>query len=117
MPCGADRAILARVTAGIVAQICVMCYYKILSGNEALSIERKRHGCFEDAGGDCRCGDARLSIVDGEQLSSDRRQAEFARRSKFSGRVDCPRKRKLLDRAGGNHRIDGMAGVLPSSFP
>ena len=77
MPCGADRAILARVTAGIVAQICVMCYYNILSGNEALSIERKPHGCFEDAGGDCRCGDARLSIVDGEQLSSDRRQAEF----------------------------------------
>ena len=54
-----------------------MCYYKILSGNEALSIERKPHGCFEDAGGDCRCGDARLSIVDGEQLSSDRRQAEL----------------------------------------
>ena len=77
MPCGADRAILARVTAGVVAQICVMCYYNILSGNEALSKERKQHGCFEHAGGDHRCGDARLSIVDGEQLSSDRRQAEF----------------------------------------
>lgn len=39
------------------------------------------------------------------------------RRSKLSRWVDCPRKRKLLDRAGGNHRIDGLAGVLPSSFP
>ena len=39
------------------------------------------------------------------------------RGSKFSRRVDCPRKRKLLDRAGGNHRIDGLAGVLPSSIP
>ena len=39
------------------------------------------------------------------------------RGSKFSRRVDCPRKRKLLDRAGGNHRIDGLAGVLSSSFP
>ena len=77
MPCGADRAILARVTAGVVAQICVMCYYNILSGNKALSKERKRHGCFEHAGGDHRCGDARFSVMDGEQLSSDRRQAEF----------------------------------------
>ena len=40
-----------------------------------------------------------------------------ARRSKLSRRVDCPRNRKLLGRPGGNHRIDGLAGVLPSSFP
>ena len=39
------------------------------------------------------------------------------RGSKFSGRVDCPRNRKLLGRPGGNHRIDGLAGVLPSSSP
>ena len=77
MPCGADRAILARVTAGVVAQICVMCYYKILSGNKALSKERKRHGCFEGADGDHRCGDARFSVMDGEQLASDCGQAEL----------------------------------------
>ena len=77
MPCGADRAILARVTVHVVAQNHIICYYKALRGNKALSKERKQHGCFEDAGGDCRCGDARLSIVDGEQLASDRRQAEF----------------------------------------
>ena len=71
MPCGADRAILARVTAVIVAQICVMCYYKILSGNKALSKERKRHGCFEGADGDHRCGDVRFSVMDGEQLAFD----------------------------------------------
>ena len=35
MPCGAVRAILARVTVVIVAQIYVMCYYKILSGNKS----------------------------------------------------------------------------------
>ena len=77
MYCGIDSIIFAGTRTNIVAQNHIICYYKALRGNKALSKERKRHGCFEGVGGDCRCGDARLSIVDGEQLSSDRRQAEF----------------------------------------
>ena len=40
MPCGADRAILARGTVYIVAQICIICYYKILSGNKSGLLDR-----------------------------------------------------------------------------
>ena len=40
MPCGADRAILARVTVVMVAQIYVMCCYKILSGNKSGLLDR-----------------------------------------------------------------------------
>ena len=40
MPCGADRAILARGTVHIVAQICIICYYKILSGNKSGLLDR-----------------------------------------------------------------------------
>ena len=71
MYCGIDSIIFAGTRTNIVAQNHIICYYKALRGNKALSKERKRHGCFEGADGDHRCGDVRFSVMDGEQLAYD----------------------------------------------
>lgn len=100
MFCGTEDIIFARMSTDIVAQKYFICYHRHLSGNEALSKERKRHGYFEGAASGRHCGDVCFSAVDGDQFASDSGQAEFgwqtAKLSRAFVRGQCAQSRCVV---------------------